>query len=162
MFAGAESAEVQAGRLPPALGGSGEESTWVVEPLQGEHEVIRSVSPGKSMASASPGTNCTVVPSQSSLTHSSISRHKSFSSRASGCKVWRRGYESSFPFRSQTLRHGGNVCVWFLYELHHLLGDLLLHAGLPGYRYSALAKRAAISCLSIGFSGLSIGLAGNV
>ena len=23
------------------------------------------------------------------------------------------------------------TCVWFLYELHHLLGDLLLHAGLP-------------------------------
>ena len=55
-----------------------------------EHEVIRSVSLGKSRASASPGKKLTrgVRVVHSSPTHSSISRQRSFSNSVSGCKVF--------------------------------------------------------------------------
>ena len=32
------------------------------------------------------------------------------------------------------------TCVRFLYELHHLLGDLLLHTGLPGIGIPGFGK----------------------
>ena len=136
---GAEGAEGKQAVCHQCLVAAGEESTWVVEPLQGG---ARGYQVG--FSGEVDGFGITGDELHGSAVAKFLDALFHFPAQVVQQQGFRlQGVEEDTRVASRSaakLYDTAETCVWFLYELHHLLGDLLLHAGLPGIGIPGFGK----------------------